>query len=153
MWDLPWPGMESMSPALAEVFLITRPPGKPYPKKILKKKKRCSEWEGAEGGWVSPQSEEGRVSAGTEEQALLSGYPAACCSFFPTKGRGLQFGMRAQAGSSQESWEWNTAVPRWRLEPVSSGGEVLLECWEMCWFMSSVNIYGAATMCLVLFQC
>ena len=28
MWDLPGPGIEPMSPALAGGFLITRPPGK-----------------------------------------------------------------------------------------------------------------------------
>ena len=29
MWDLPRPGLESMSPALAGGFLTTVPPGKP----------------------------------------------------------------------------------------------------------------------------
>ena len=29
MWDLPGPGLEPMSPALAGRFLITAPPGKP----------------------------------------------------------------------------------------------------------------------------
>ena len=29
MWDLPAPGLEPMSPALADGFLITAPPGKP----------------------------------------------------------------------------------------------------------------------------
>ena len=31
MWDLPGPGPESMSPALAGGFLTTGPPGKPAP--------------------------------------------------------------------------------------------------------------------------
>ena len=30
MWDLPGPGIESMTPALAGGFLTTEPPGKPY---------------------------------------------------------------------------------------------------------------------------
>ena len=29
MWDLPRPGLEPMSPALASIFLTTAPPGKP----------------------------------------------------------------------------------------------------------------------------
>ena len=29
MWDLPGPGLEPVSPALAGVFLTTAPPGKP----------------------------------------------------------------------------------------------------------------------------
>ena len=29
MWDVPGPGLESMSPALADGFLTTVPPGKP----------------------------------------------------------------------------------------------------------------------------
>ena len=29
MWDLPGPGLEPMSPALAGGFLTTAPPGKP----------------------------------------------------------------------------------------------------------------------------
>ena len=31
MWDLPRPGLEPVSPALAGGFLTTVPPGKPYP--------------------------------------------------------------------------------------------------------------------------
>ena len=31
MWDLPGPGLEPMSPALAGGFLTTAPPGKPFP--------------------------------------------------------------------------------------------------------------------------
>ena len=31
MWDLPGPGLEPMSPALAGGFLTTAPPGKPLP--------------------------------------------------------------------------------------------------------------------------
>ena len=30
MWDLPEPGIEPVSPALAGGFLTTGPPGKPY---------------------------------------------------------------------------------------------------------------------------
>ena len=30
MWDLPGPGLEPVSPALAGGFLTTVPPGKPY---------------------------------------------------------------------------------------------------------------------------
>ena len=30
MWDLPRPGLEAMSPALAGGFLATVPPGKPH---------------------------------------------------------------------------------------------------------------------------
>ena len=30
MWDLPGPGLEPMSPALAGGFLTTAPPGKPH---------------------------------------------------------------------------------------------------------------------------
>ena len=30
MWDLPGPGLEPMSPALAGGFLPTAPPGKPF---------------------------------------------------------------------------------------------------------------------------
>ena len=30
MWDLPRPGLEPVSPALAGGFLTTEPPGKPY---------------------------------------------------------------------------------------------------------------------------
>ena len=30
MWDLPGPGVEPVSPALAGRFLTTAPPGKPY---------------------------------------------------------------------------------------------------------------------------
>ena len=32
MWDLPGPGLESVSPALAGGFLTTAPPGKSLPK-------------------------------------------------------------------------------------------------------------------------
>ena len=35
MWDLPRPGLESMSPALAGGFLTTAPPGKPFPGRLL----------------------------------------------------------------------------------------------------------------------
>ena len=31
MWDLPGPGLEPVSPALAGGFLTTAPPGKPFP--------------------------------------------------------------------------------------------------------------------------
>ena len=31
MWDLPGPGLEPVSPALAGGFLTTAPPGKPSP--------------------------------------------------------------------------------------------------------------------------
>ena len=31
MWDLPGPGIEPVSPALAGGFFTTEPPGKPYP--------------------------------------------------------------------------------------------------------------------------
>ena len=31
MWDLPGPGLEPVSPALAGGFLTTEPPGKPSP--------------------------------------------------------------------------------------------------------------------------
>ena len=31
MWDLPGPGLEPLSPALAGGFLTTVPPGKPFP--------------------------------------------------------------------------------------------------------------------------
>ena len=31
MWDLPGPGLEPVSPALADRFLTTAPPGKPLP--------------------------------------------------------------------------------------------------------------------------
>ena len=31
MWDLPGPGLEPVSPALAGGFLTTAPPGKPCP--------------------------------------------------------------------------------------------------------------------------
>ena len=30
MWDLPTPGIEPVSPALASGFFTTEPPGKPY---------------------------------------------------------------------------------------------------------------------------
>ena len=49
MWDLPRPGLELVSPALAGRFLTTAPPGKPprsdfymsfYLSKMVKKKKR-----------------------------------------------------------------------------------------------------------------
>ena len=38
MWDLPGPGLESMSPALAGGFLTTVPPGKPPHPFIFKKR-------------------------------------------------------------------------------------------------------------------
>ena len=38
MWDLPGPGLEPMSPALAGGFLTTVPPGKPCHKQILMQK-------------------------------------------------------------------------------------------------------------------
>ena len=37
MWDLPGPGLEPESPALAGGFLTTAPPGKPYACPFLKK--------------------------------------------------------------------------------------------------------------------
>ena len=40
MWDLPGPGLEPVSPALAGRFLTTAPPGKPLPEVILKDAKR-----------------------------------------------------------------------------------------------------------------
>ena len=36
VWDLPGPGLEPVSPALAGGFLTTAPPGKPYKEHILK---------------------------------------------------------------------------------------------------------------------
>ena len=36
MWDLSRPGIKAMSPALADEFFTTKPPGKPGPR-ILKK--------------------------------------------------------------------------------------------------------------------
>ena len=54
MWDLPGPGLEPMSPALAGGFLTTVPPGKP--KNSLKKKKKsmgqqgCASSEGSREG-------------------------------------------------------------------------------------------------------
>ena len=36
MWDLPRPGLEPVSPALAGGFLTTAPPGKPNDRLILK---------------------------------------------------------------------------------------------------------------------
>ena len=38
MWDLPGPGLEPVSPALAGGFVTTVPPGKPL-SRFLKKKK------------------------------------------------------------------------------------------------------------------
>ena len=35
MWDLPGPGLEPVSPALAWGFLTTVPPGKPHPGPFL----------------------------------------------------------------------------------------------------------------------
>ena len=35
MWDLPGPGLEPMSPALAGGFLTTAPPGKPEKRELL----------------------------------------------------------------------------------------------------------------------
>ena len=34
MWDLPGPGIEPVSPALADRFFATEPPEKPYPANI-----------------------------------------------------------------------------------------------------------------------
>ena len=49
MWDLPGPGLEPMSPALAGGFLTTAPPGKPddffktmYGNSILKTPQKIS---------------------------------------------------------------------------------------------------------------
>ena len=38
MWDLPRPGLEPVSPALAGRFSITAPPGKPSPKSFTMNK-------------------------------------------------------------------------------------------------------------------
>ena len=35
MWDIPGPGIESMSPALADKFLNTRPPGMSYTELLI----------------------------------------------------------------------------------------------------------------------
>ena len=35
MWDLPGPGLEPVSPALAGGFLTTAPPGKPHTYSLL----------------------------------------------------------------------------------------------------------------------
>ena len=35
MWNLPGPGLESVSPALAVGFFTTAPPGKPYTGSLL----------------------------------------------------------------------------------------------------------------------
>ena len=35
MWDLPGPGLEPVSPALASGFLTTAPPGKPSPQFLI----------------------------------------------------------------------------------------------------------------------
>ena len=39
MWDLPGPGLEPMSPALAGGFPTTAPPGKPYLEALKKEEK------------------------------------------------------------------------------------------------------------------
>ena len=52
MWDLPRPGLEPVSPALAGGFLTTAPPGKPLnlnfctaKETINKMKRQLTEWE------------------------------------------------------------------------------------------------------------
>ena len=46
MWDLPWPGIEPMSPALTGKFLTTDPPGKPQ-ETVLFKSDSFSLWKHA----------------------------------------------------------------------------------------------------------
>ena len=41
MWDLPVPGIEPVSPALAGGFLTTAPPGKPRNQVVLTPKYAC----------------------------------------------------------------------------------------------------------------
>ena len=46
MWDLPGPGLEAMSPALAGGFLTTAPPGKSLDCKLLEEKHLASYFSG-----------------------------------------------------------------------------------------------------------
>ena len=48
MWDLPRPGLEPLSPALAGRFSTTAPPGKPEPSNFKTAKSRDPDWISAE---------------------------------------------------------------------------------------------------------
>ena len=51
MWDLPGPGIEPVSPAMAGGFLTTAPPGKPSkiffdpPPRVMKIKTKINKWD------------------------------------------------------------------------------------------------------------
>ena len=44
MWDLPGPGIEPASPALAGGFFTTEPPGKPHRRILLFPDIHCETW-------------------------------------------------------------------------------------------------------------
>ena len=82
LWDLPGPGIEPVSPALAGRFLSTAPPGKSQCDiSYLKKVKNIM---GVDQS--GNRSELALSKTGKQEEILLDTFLSFCFSFFPTSG-------------------------------------------------------------------
>ena len=74
MWDLPRPGLEPVSPALAGRFSTTAPPGKPDPVLSLKAVRKRETWATLQAGWGNSTFWEGwmvLVTKKRRKQALF----------------------------------------------------------------------------------
>ena len=83
MWDLPRPGLEPVSPALAGRFSTTAPPGKPKTiflnHHLTQAQVQALQWERREW-WLWMEEPEGRVSLNPVHQARLAEW-GACKQF------------------------------------------------------------------------
>ena len=57
MWDLPGPGLEPVSPALAGGFLTTAPPGKPRIDSFAKDVRKRAKLMGSKTDAISPKED------------------------------------------------------------------------------------------------
>ena len=67
MWDIPGPGLEPVSPALAGGFLTTAPPGKPA-KTILREKKELEESDSLTSDYTTKLQESRQYGTGTKTE-------------------------------------------------------------------------------------
>ena len=99
MWDLPGPGIEPVSPALAGGFLTTAPPGNPG---LLMKNKRCSYYSGHSKGFS-------RSVSGMQDKDQIYFLISHGKTFIKCYSE-----LRAGCKNEVPSWDWGLSVQKRR---------------------------------------